>query len=86
MCLVDSEIIHVYLCNIRLIVLIWFYLLDLKRNNTERAVKVMLDTRCNLLYFFTVSSQQYFRLWNNIPRNMFGYDSAYFYACLPTES
>lgn len=56
MCLVDSEIIHVYLCNIGLIVLIWLYLLDLKRNNTKRAVKVMLDTRCNLLHFFTVLS------------------------------
>lgn len=86
MCLVDGKVIHVYLCNIRLVVLVWFYLLDLKRNNTKGAVEVMLYTRCNLLHFFTVSSQQYFRLWNNIPRNMFGYDSAYFYACLPTKS
>ena len=56
MCLVDSEIIHVYLCNVRLIVLIWFYLLDLKRNNTKRAVEAMLYTRCFLLYLLTVLS------------------------------
>lgn len=54
MCLVDGEVIHVYLCNIRLVVLVWFYLLDLKRNNTKGAVEVMLYTRCFLLYLFTV--------------------------------
>ena len=52
--LVDSEIIHVYLCNIGLIVLIWFYLLDLKRNSTKRAVEVMRYARCFLLYLLTV--------------------------------
>lgn len=56
MCLVDSEIIHVYLCNIGLIVLVWFYLLDLKRNSTKRAVEVMRYTRCFLLHLFTVLS------------------------------
>lgn len=86
MCLVDGKVIHVYLCDIRLVVLVWFYLLDLKRNNTKGTVEVMLYTRCNLLHFFTVSSQQYFRLWNNIPWNMLCYNPAYLYACLSVES
>lgn len=54
MCLVNGKVIHVYLCNIRLVVLVWFYLLDLERNNTKGAVEVMLYTRCFLLYLFTV--------------------------------
>lgn len=56
MCLVDSKVIHVYLCNIRLVVLVWFYLLDLERNNTKRAVEVMRYARCFLLYLLTVLS------------------------------
>ena len=52
--LVDGKVIHVYLCDIRLVVLVWFYLLDLKRNNTKGAVEVMRYARCFLLYLFTV--------------------------------